>query len=158
MKKWIKRTLIGVFGASVLFGGLAACSHRAHGPWQTAHLSEAEQAEWRAKMVERVAARLELDAAQKGKLGVLADTLATQRKAVMAGSEARAELNAMIAGERFDRGRAQSLVDGKTAALRAASPAVITAAADFYDSLNAAQQQKVREVLARGGHRHGWRG
>ncbi len=159
MRKWIKRTLIGVFGASVLFGGLAACSHRSHGPWQTSHLSEAEQAEWRGKMVERVASKLELDAAQKAKLGILADTLATQRKAVMAGTtDPRAELTAMIAGERFDRSRAQSLVDGKTAALRTASPAVIGAAADFYDSLNATQQQKVREVLARGGRRHGWRG
>jgi periplasmic protein CpxP/Spy len=159
MRKWLKRTLVGVFGASVLFGGLAACSHRSHGGWGGAPRSEAEQSEWRAKMVERAGSRLDLDAAQKAKLAVLADTLAAQRKAVMAGSaDPRAELNALIAGERFDRGRAQNFVDGKTAALRQASPAVITAAADFYDSLNATQQQKVRDLLARGGRRHGWHG
>jgi Spy/CpxP family protein refolding chaperone len=159
MRKWIKRTLIGVFGASVLFGGLAACSHRSHSGWGGAPRSEAEQAEWRAKMVERAASRLELDAAQKAKLALLGDTLAAQRKVMMAdGAHPRTELTALIAGERFDRARATSFVETKTAALRQASPAVIAAAADFYDSLNPAQQQKVRDMLARGGHRHGWRG
>jgi Spy/CpxP family protein refolding chaperone len=158
MKKWLERTLVGVFGASVLFGGLAACSHRGHG-WSGAPRSEAGQAEWRAKMVERAGSRLDLDVAQKAKLAILADTLAAQRKTVMAGgSDPRAEFAALIAGERFDRGRAQAFVDAKTAALREASPAVITAAADFYDSLDTTQQQKLRDLLARGGPRHGWRG
>ena len=156
MRKWLKRTLVGIFGAGVLFGGLAACSHRSHG-WHDGPRSEAEQAEWRARMVDRAGAKLDLDAAQKAKLAVLADTLAAQRKAMMAGGAPRAEMSALIAGERFDRGRAQAFVDAKTATLREASPAVIAAAADFYDSLGAAQQQKVRDLLARGG-RHGWGG
>lgn len=156
MKPWIKRTLIGVFGASVLFGGLAACSHRPHSPMGG---TEAEQAEWRGKMVERASRKLDLDATQKAKLAVLAETLATQRKAMVAqGGEPRAELKALVAGAQFDRTRAQALVDTKTTAVREASPAVIAAAADFYDSLKPEQQQKVREVLDRGGRRHGWRG
>jgi len=159
MKPWIKRTLIGVFGASVLFGGLAACSHRMHGPWG-GHMTEAEQAEWRGRMVEKASRKLDLDAAQKAKLTVLADVLSAQRKAMAAkGAEPHAELKAVLAGPLFDRNRAQSLVDAKSAAVREVSPAVITAAADFYDSLKPEQQQKVREVLERrGGHRHGWRG
>ena len=35
MKPWIKKTLIGLFGASILVGGLTACSgghHYRHGP------------------------------------------------------------------------------------------------------------------------------
>ena len=31
MKTWIKRTLIGLFGATILVGGLAACGQRHHG-------------------------------------------------------------------------------------------------------------------------------
>ena len=53
MKPWIKRALIGIFGASVLFGGLAACSHRgsySHG-WQA--MSEEDAAKTKAKIVER---------------------------------------------------------------------------------------------------------
>jgi Spy/CpxP family protein refolding chaperone len=158
MKPWIKRTLIGVFGATVLFGGLAACSHRHAGPWG-GNLTEAEQAEWRGKMVDKASRKLDLDATQKAKLAVLAEALSTQRKALLAqGGEPRTELKAVLAGAQFDRSRAQALVNAKTTAVREASPAVIAAAADFYDSLKPEQQQKVREVLERGGHRHGWRG
>ncbi len=157
MKTWIKRTLIGVFGASVLFGGLAACSHRMHGPW-AGPMSEAQHAEWRERMVERAGRKLDLDAAQKAKLNLLADTLNTHRKAVRAsGGEARAEMKAVMAGAQFDRSRAQALFDAKANAVRTASPAVINATADFYDSLKPEQQQKLRGYLERGG-RHGWRG
>jgi periplasmic protein CpxP/Spy len=158
MKTWIKRTLIGVFGASVLFGGLAACSHRMHGPWG-GHMSEADRAEWREKMVERAGRKLDLDAAQQAKLGVLASALETQRKAMVAkGGEPHAELKAVLAGPQFDRSRALAMVDAKTVALREGSPALVTAAADFYDSLKPEQQQKLRELLEHRGGRHGWRG
>ena len=64
----------------------------------------------------------------------------------------------MLSGTKFDRARAQSLVDAKTGALREASPAVISAAADFYDSLKPEQQQQVRELLNRWGRHRGGRG
>jgi protein CpxP len=158
MRPWIKRTLIGVFGATVLAGAFAACSHHHHGPWGHGSMSEADQAQWRERMVERVAGRLDLDSAQKAKLAQLADTLAAQRKAMMGSTNPRTELEAMIAGERFDRARAQALLEAKTGALHEAAPPVLAAAADFYDSLRPDQQQKIRDLLSRGGHRHGWRG
>ena len=67
MTPWIKRTFIGLFGASVLFGGLAACSHRGHadGTWQG---SEADAARFKTKMVDRVGKELDLDPAQKQKV------------------------------------------------------------------------------------------
>lgn len=155
MKTWIRRTLVGVFGVSVLFGGLAACSHPAHAPW-SGPTTDAERAEWRSRMVDRIGSKLDLDAAQKVRLAALADTLAAQRKTVIGGTDPRAEVQSLVAGEHFDRARAQSLIDAKTAAMREASPAVITAAADFYDSLRPEQQAKVREFMQRRGH--GWRG
>jgi len=42
--------------------------------------------------------------------------------------------------------------------VREKSPEVITATAEFFDTLKPEQQQKVREYLQRGGRRHGWRG
>lgn len=141
MKAWIKRTLIGLFGAGVLFGGIAACSHRYHGDgnWQ---VSEEDAAKFRAKMVDRVGKELELDAAQKERLGALADALREQRVALVGSTtNPRAELQALVAGATFDRARAQSLVDAKTAALQGKSPQVIAALAAFYDGLNPAQQQ-----------------
>ena len=158
MKPWIKRTLIGIFGASVLFGGLAACSHRgdyARG-WQS--MSEEDAARMKAKMVDRVGSKLDLDEAQKAKLGVLADKLREQRNALVGSTtDPRAEMASLVAGPTFDRAKAKSLVEAKTGAVTSKSPEVITAMADFYDSLKPEQQAKVRDFMAKRGH-HGWRG
>ena len=155
MKAWIKRTFIGLFGASLLFGGIAACSHRHHGDgnWQ---ISEEDSAKFKTKMVERVGKELELDAAQKERLGALADALRAQRIALVGTTtDPRAEAQALVTGPTFDSARAQSVIDAKTAALQSKSPEVIAALAAFYDGLNPVQQQKVRDFM---GKRHGWRG
>ena len=153
MKPWIKRTLIGVFGASVLFGGLAACSHRHHGyGWQG--MSEEDAAKAKARMVERVGSRLELDDAQKAKLGALADQLRAQRQALVGGTDPRTEIQSLVAGSTFDRAKAKAFIDGKAQTIQAKSPELIAAVGDFYDSLKPEQQQKVRDFMSRG--RHGW--
>jgi Spy/CpxP family protein refolding chaperone len=147
MKPWIKRSLFGVFGATVLLGGMAACAnHRTdHGS-----MSPERMAEVRGKVIERVSSKLELNAAQQQKLGVLADTLQAQRLAMMGSTpEPRTAMQALIAGEKFDRARAQALLTEKTQAVDAGSPAVIAALGDFYDSLSPQQQQQVREMTER---------
>lgn len=151
MKPWIKRTLVGLFGASILVGGLTACGHRQHG--FGANLSAEESAQHRAKMVERVSGKLDLNADQKQRLNLLADKLHAQRLALMGpASDPRAEVKALVAGAKFDQARLQALVAEKTAAVQSQSPEVIVALADFYDSLNPAQQQKVRDFMERRGH------
>ncbi len=153
MRPWIKRTLFGVVGASILIGGLSACGHHHGGGWQ---MGEADSAKMRERMIERASSKLDLDATQKQKLAVLADKLKEQRMALVgATTDPRAELQALVAGTKFERERAQSLVEAKTGALRSKSPEVIAAAGDFFDSLKPEQQQKVRELLSK---RHGWRG
>jgi Spy/CpxP family protein refolding chaperone len=149
MKRWIKRTLVGLFGATVLVGGLSACGHGHYGGnWQT---SEADATKMRERLLERAGSELKLDAAQKQRLATLADKLREQRTALMGtGSDPRAEVQALVAGTTFDRERAQAFVTAKTAALQGKSPEVITAAGDFYDSLNPAQQQQVRDFMNRG--------
>ena len=151
MKTWIKRTLIGIFGTAVLFGGLAACSHRHH---HGAMMSEADVAQLRERVMVKATSELSLDSAQAQRLGLLADALAAQRTALMAdGAYPRAEMQALVAGAQFDRSRAQALIDRKTGAVKDKAPAVVTAMADFYDSLQPAQQQKLRDFMAKGrGH------
>lgn len=152
MKPWIKRTLFGLFGASLLVGGLTACGH--HHRDFGASMSDAERMQWRDKMVDRVAGKLDLTSEQKQRLTVLADKLQAQRAALVGHTtNPRAEVQALVAGEKFDRTRAQTLVSDKTAALNAKSPEVIAALGDFYDSLTPAQQAKVRDYLQ---GRHGW--
>jgi periplasmic protein CpxP/Spy len=151
MKPWIQRTLIGLVGATILIGGLTACGHRGQGGAQSAEQS----AEFRGKMVERVSSKLDLNADQKQRLTVLADKLNEQRTALMGKTpDPRADVQALVAGDKFDRTRAQTLVQEKTAALNTKSPEVIAAMGDFYDSLNPTQQAKVREFMQKRG---GWR-
>lgn len=152
MKTWIKRTILSVFGLSLLVGGLAACSHRGHasGP-----MSEEKLTEMRSWFINRATKELELTEPQKQRLGVLVDKVAEQRKALVGKStDPRAEALTIVAGTQFDRVKAQALLDEKTSVIRAQSPAVITAMADFYDSLTPTQQQRVRDMLQK--HHHGW--
>ena len=153
MKPWIKKSLIGFASVTVLLGGLTACGSRGHHGegWSTERVSEV-----RGKVVEKISGKLELDAAQKQKLGVLADQIIASRTAFRGESaDPRSEFKALIAGEKFDRAAAQTLLDQKTQAIQGNAPQTLNALADFYDSLNAEQQKQVREKLER---RHGWWG
>jgi periplasmic protein CpxP/Spy len=156
LKPWIKRTLVALAAGGLLLGGLAAWAHRhSHAAFGWRTVSEGEAAQMKAMLIERVGGRLELDANQKAKLGLLADRVRESRNAMVASSgEPKAELQAMIAGSAFDRGRAHQLVQAQLATLNAQSPALIAAMADFYDSLNASQQAQLREFMAKRGHRH----
>lgn len=152
MKTWFKRTLIAVAGAGVLLGGVAAYSHhRYHGP-----MTDADIAHLRERFIDKAADKLDLDAAQTARLALLADAVQAQRAALLAGgADPRAELQALVAGPLFDRARALALVEGKTGAVRDKAPAVVAALADFYDSLRPAQQDKLRDMMARG-RDHRW--
>ncbi|WP_332748521.1 Spy/CpxP family protein refolding chaperone [Hydrogenophaga sp.] len=152
MKPWIKRSLIALSGVTIAVGGLTACGtrgHHEHGPMSAEHMTE-----MRGKVIERVTKKLDLNADQQQKLGVLADKLQAQRTAFIGQTtDPRAEVRALVAGDKFDRARALSLLDEKTRVVQVSSPEVINAMADFYDSLNPAQQAEVRERMQK---RKGW--
>ncbi len=155
MKPWLKRTLAGLFGASVLVGGFSACSGNHRGWHGAGHGDAAGQAQHQAKMIDYAGKKLDLNDAQKQRLNVLASKLQEQRTALVGTTgDPREALKALVAGDKLDRTRAQALVDEKTGAVKSKSPEVITAAADFYDSLTPAQQQQIRDLMNR---RRGWR-
>ncbi|MDR3454296.1 MAG: Spy/CpxP family protein refolding chaperone [Rhodoferax sp.] len=154
MKPWIKRSLFGFAGAAIVAGSLGACAAHRSG-WG------GDPAEFRARMVERVGGKLDLDAAQKQKLNVLAEKLQAQRTAIRDAGGAggtRSQFQSLFAGARLDQAGALKMIEEKTAAVRSGSPEVVAAAADFFDNLNPAQQQKVRDFMAKGGRRWGRRG
>ena len=155
MKPWIKRTLFGVFGASILVGSLTACGHRQHERGQMSQMSAEDSAKWRERLIERATKELQLDTTQQQRLGVLFDKMREQRNALVGSTtNPRAEMGALIAGATFDKARAQTLIEQKTGAVREKSPEVIAATAEFFDTLKPEQQQKVREFLNK---RHGRR-
>jgi periplasmic protein CpxP/Spy len=157
MKPWLRRTLFGALGASLLVAAFGAgfwSSH--HHRWHS--MSDADLARVKERAVDHLGRRLDLDAAQKAKLGTLADRLREQRAALIPqGSSPRGEFAALFAGPTFDRAQAQALVNAKTNAVGSKAPEVIAALGDFYDSLSPAQQDKVRSYMNRGRH-HGWGG
>ncbi len=158
-KPWVKRSLIGLAAIGTLFGGVAAWAHHRHGShfgWQS--VSAADVAPLKARVVEKVGRKLDLDETQKTKLGALADQLREGRNAVVTSTpDPRADLRGLVAGATFDRRKANALVQAQVGAINAQSPALINAMADFYDSLKPDQQAKLRDFMARGRH-HGQRG
>ena len=158
MKTWLKRSLIGL-AAIVTLGGLTACGHREHRHEGMANVSAEKVAEWRGRFIERAGKELQLDEAQKQSLGVLYDKMNEQRLALAQGeSNPRALMQQLVAGEKFDRTRANAFVAEKTAAIQGKSPEVVAAAADFYDGLKPEQQAKVRDLMSRKRGWGGWRG
>lgn len=146
MKTWLKRTLVGVAVSSALFGSLAAYSQGVgfhHGP-----PSPEQMAQHEAGMLAHIGKLLTLDANQAAKLKVLGDLMLADH-APQAGADPHAAMAALIAGNTFDRAGAQALVNKHVAKIQADSPALITAAGDFFDSLNATQQAQVREFAAK---------
>jgi periplasmic protein CpxP/Spy len=152
MKTWIKRSLIGIFGAGIVLGGLSACGdrHERHG------MDGAYAVKMQQKFVEKVSKELALTDAQKQQLVRVGERIQEQRLALVGSTkDPRAELQALVSGPQFDRARALAIVEEKTQAIRGKGPEVIAAIADFYDSLDPAQQQKLRERLQK---RHRWFG
>ena len=157
MKTWIKRSLAGLLGVGILAGGLSACSHRYEGHGRHGmSMSSEDETRMQGKFVEKVSKELELTEAQKQHLVTVAERAREQRKALIGSTtDPRAELQALVSGERFDRARALAIIEEKTQAVRGKSPEVIAAMADFYDSLTPAQQQELRDHLQK---RHRWFG
>jgi len=93
---------------------------------------------------------------QRQQLVLLGERVREQRKALVGSTtDPRAELQSLVAGAKFDRARAQAIVNEKTQALQVGSPGMVSATADFFDSLNPQQQQKLRDYLQKRHHGFG---
>lgn len=148
MRTWIKRTLFALFGVGLLAGGMAACGHRHHHHGSHASWSTEDVASWRAKLLDKAGQELQLDEAQKQRLGVLFDKMNEQRQALLGSTpDPHGAMAGLIAGASFDRSRALALIGEKTQAVATKSPEVVNAAADFFDQLKPEQQAKLREWM-----------
>jgi len=120
-----------------------------------ADLSSEQSTDRRDWFVNRITDKLSLNAEQKPLLTTLIDQATAQRQAMVGSTtDPRAELRSWFVGTSFDQARAQTLINDKADTLLSKSPAMVTALAAFYDSLNPAQQQRVRDLMD--GSRLGW--
>jgi hypothetical protein len=143
-KRSLRRSLFG-FGAGPRSGGCR------HGAGMTPEQA-ARKREW---IVNRATDKLGLNAEQKPLLAAWVEQMAAQRQAMVGSTtDPRAEMRSWFAGSHFDAARAQALIHEKADTLHNQSPALVAALATFYDSLNPAQQQRVRDFMD--GGRRGW--
>ena len=146
-KTWLKRTLLGVAVSTALLGTVAAYSQGVgfhHGPPTPEQMAQHES-----MMLAHVGKKLNLDANQSAKLKVLADLFMAQHMPAAAGADPHTAAKALIAGNTFDRAGAQQLLNQHVAKMQTNGPAIINATGDFFDSLNATQQQQVRDFAAK---------
>jgi Spy/CpxP family protein refolding chaperone len=149
-KTWLKRTLLGVAVSASLLGAVAAYSEGTgfhHGPPSPEQIAQHEQA-----MLAHLGKKLNLDANQSAKLKALADLAIADHTPAAGAADPHAKMAALIAGNTFDRAGAQALAAQHVAKIQADAPGLINAFGDFYDSLNATQQQQLRDMAA---HHHG---
>lgn len=90
--------------------------------------------------------RLDLGDEQQARLETLLSALQQQRQALRRDALFQ-DITGLLAGATLDRAATRQLVDERLATAQAAVPALIDALADFYDALDAEQQQALRFVL-----------
>jgi len=105
-------------------------------------------------VAERISGRLDLNDEQHDKLAVLLEEVWAQRAAIKS-PDLVEQLGGLIQGERLDRDAARAWVDQRIAAVQAGSGPVLAALGDFYDSLDAEQQQVLRFMLRMRGREGG---
>lgn len=112
------------------------------------------------RLAAKLSRRLDLNDDQQARLQTLLLALRQQRQALRREALFQ-DITGLLAGSTLDRAATRQLVDERLATAQAAVPALIDALADFYDALDAEQQQALRFVLRlrrRGFGRFGRRG
>ncbi|HIV69493.1 MAG TPA: Spy/CpxP family protein refolding chaperone [Candidatus Aquabacterium excrementipullorum] len=104
-------------------------------------------------LADRISQRLDLNDEQEARLARLLAAAQQQRQALRRDGLVP-ELRDLLAGATLDREATRLLLSERIAAVQAAAPALIDALADFFDALDAEQQQVLRFMLRL--KRRGW--
>ncbi len=100
------------------------------------------------RIVERVSKELELDQAQKGKLESIGQSLGEMREQWrQRRGETRDQVLSLLDGPGFDRERAAELIEERHSVWRERGDLLLTRFADFSDSLDDGQRQKLRTLI-----------
>ena len=124
--------------------------HHHHGHHDHHERGEGSRAE---RMAEHAANHLDLSDAQRGHLSELLELMQSSRESLR-GDDPVAELTALLANTRLDREAARAAAEKRVQSVQSGLPGLIEALGNFYDSLDADQQQALRFLLRR---KAGWR-
>jgi Spy/CpxP family protein refolding chaperone len=130
--------LIASVGSVFAFGG----HHHGHDPAKRA-----------SHMVEKVAKKLSLNEDQKEKLSILKEAaLALHQEMHQNRQLLGKDILSLVSGDTLDEALILDHVNTKTTMVRDQAPVVVAKLADFYNSLDADQQEKVRAKLQKKMH------
>ena len=126
---------------------ISGCSH---------FRSPENRAQW---MVEEVTDELELTETQQVKLKTLSDEMLSTRTSMKEQfGETREQMVALFDQPMLDQDKALNIIKSHTQMVDERAPVMVTAFADFYDSLDTVQQEEIREFMQKHNDRHDHRG
>ena len=145
-----KKTVISLIGATILISAISACNRS---PWS--HHSSANPEKTVAWIKEEIDDRLDLTDSQNIELDALADQLVIlykERKAVKNSQKTIAR--ELFTSPTMDQTKALALVTEHTQFVSQKAPEVISAVAQFTDSLSAEQKQQIGDRFDKWIKRH----
>ncbi|NOR51489.1 MAG: hypothetical protein GQ470_02615 [Gammaproteobacteria bacterium] len=146
MKRLTKISVIAA-GALVMITTISGCSH---------FRSPENRAQW---MVEEVTDELELTETQQLKLKTLSDEMLSTRTSMKEQfGESREQMVSLFDYPMLNQDKALKIIKSHTQMVDEQAPVMVTAFADFYDSLDSEQQIEVREFMQKHNDRHEHRG
>lgn len=125
--------------AIVVIGALVfgVCVHRYSTPEKRAE-----------RITQSITKKLDLNEAQKTSLNSLKEEILSTRQAMKSNREADVSiLRELLSQARFDQERANTIADSHIQEISSRAPDIISAAADFWDSLNPEQQATVKTKM-----------
>lgn len=134
-------------------GGHHGHHHHAHHAHHGHGRFDGDAADLVELLADRISQRLDLNDEQEARLARLLAAAQQQRQALRR-DVLVPELRDLLAGTTLDREAARLLLSERIAAVQDAAPALIDALADFFDALDAEQQQVLRFMLRL--KRRGW--
>ncbi|MFT6157141.1 MAG: protein CpxP [Neolewinella sp.] len=147
----VTKYVVGVAVALGLAGGVVAAN--SDGEFCQ---SEERMTKHGDRMVKKVTKRLDLNDSQQVALKQLQSDVQNKMKDIHASKGDTKESFKSLFGSQFDQTGAIQLMQAKTNKVNLTAPEMVASFANFYDSLDAAQQAKVVEMMdKRGGRKFG---
>jgi len=138
MKHPIRYSLLAIFVLSIVVGVSAF-------GYQCYHSSMDEKAQY---ISEKISKKLDLTVEQNKQLVNLKDQILVVAKNIRQNKQLhREKLLGLMDKKQFDRKTAEIILNEKSDVIKAEGTPLILAFADFYDSLDTSQQQKIRDEI-----------
>ena len=144
MKRLSKLLMLGT-GVVFLAGSVTACSHHYRSP--------EHRSQW---MVEKMTKELDLNDVQQARLQVLNKEMQSTRQSMKQQfTDNHEQVLNLLDQPKLDQARVLGMIESHTRNINQRAPKLVSAMAEFYDSLSAEQQARVREHLREHQGTHG---